>query len=411
MANGASSSAASSSSSSSGLPPPPPPPKILLAKPPSAPRLARDDDSSAAASRSRNPYPSSLNFLSADSWDLLPDRVLPFLTENTDFTVVGVIGPPGVGKSTILNELYGFETSSPGMPLPFVVQSDESKAMARHCTMGMELRVSAERLILIDSQPVFSPSVLLDMMKPDGLSTIPVLNGESLPADLAHELIGIQLGVFLASVCNVLLVVSEGIHDYSMWKLMLTVDLLKHGLPDPSLLTPGHFQGCSSGLDKENKADVQGGTEDFLAALVFIHTKLRVEDLSPPNISLLRNALTQYFKSSTFIMSDNGSSSERQTDSSGPHVAKFGKDFRGPDLFFLPLKLREDSQKIQFESYSSMLGKLRDQLLSMHGRPFAKNIAERDWLRSSAKIWDLVKKSPAIADYSKILQKSGLFRK
>ncbi|KAJ0964381.1 hypothetical protein J5N97_029503 [Dioscorea zingiberensis] len=249
----------SSSSSSSGLPPPPPPPKILLAKPPSAPRLARDDDSSSvAAARSRNPYPSSLNFLSTDSWDLLPDRVLPFLTENTDFTVVGVIGPPGVGKSTILNELYGFDASSSGMLLPFVTQSDESKAMARHCTMGMELRVSAERLILIDSQPIFSPSVLVDMMKPDGFSTIPVLNGESLSADLAHELIGIQLGVFLASVCNVLLVVSEGIHDYSMWNLMLTVDLLKHGLPDPSLLTSGHSQGSSSGLDKENKVDIQG---------------------------------------------------------------------------------------------------------------------------------------------------------
>lgn len=39
---------------------------------------------------------------------------LQFLTENTDFTVVGVIGPPGVGKSTIMNELYGFDGSSPG---------------------------------------------------------------------------------------------------------------------------------------------------------------------------------------------------------------------------------------------------------------------------------------------------------
>lgn len=102
----------------------------------------------------------------------------------------------------------------------------------------------------------------------------------------------------------------------------------------------------------------------FCDVLCFLF-RLRVEDLSPPNISLLRNALTQYFKSSTFIMSDNGSSSERQTDSSGPHVAKFGKDFKGPDLFFLPLKLREDSQKIQFESYSSMLGKLRDQVLPL----------------------------------------------
>lgn len=40
--------------------------------------------------------------------------MLQFLTENTDFTVVGVIGPPGVGKSTIMNELYGFDSSSPG---------------------------------------------------------------------------------------------------------------------------------------------------------------------------------------------------------------------------------------------------------------------------------------------------------
>ena len=41
--------------------------------------------------------------------------LLQFLTDNTDFTVVGVIGPPGVGKSTILNELYGFDGTSPGI--------------------------------------------------------------------------------------------------------------------------------------------------------------------------------------------------------------------------------------------------------------------------------------------------------
>lgn len=40
--------------------------------------------------------------------------ILQFLTENTDFMVVGVIGPTGVGKSIIMNELYGFDASSPG---------------------------------------------------------------------------------------------------------------------------------------------------------------------------------------------------------------------------------------------------------------------------------------------------------
>ena len=39
---------------------------------------------------------------------------MQFLTENTGFTVVGVFGPPGVGKSTIMNDLYGFDATSPG---------------------------------------------------------------------------------------------------------------------------------------------------------------------------------------------------------------------------------------------------------------------------------------------------------
>lgn len=40
---------------------------------------------------------------------------------------------------------------------------------------------------------MFSPSVLMDMMRPDGSSSISVLNGECLSADLAHELLGIQV--------------------------------------------------------------------------------------------------------------------------------------------------------------------------------------------------------------------------
>ncbi|KAK1287516.1 Wall-associated receptor kinase 2 [Acorus calamus] len=39
--------------------------------------------------------------------------VLQFLTKNTDFTIIGVIGPPGVGKSTTLNELCRFDGRSP----------------------------------------------------------------------------------------------------------------------------------------------------------------------------------------------------------------------------------------------------------------------------------------------------------
>lgn len=176
-------------------------PKILLAKPGlvAAGKFSRGvvgpggtvEDDSAAALRSRLPSIGSLNLLS-DSWDFNPDRFLPFLTDNTDFTVVGVIGPPGAGKSTILNEIYGYDPTSTGMLPPFAIETEETKAMAKHCTPGIEPRISSERIILLDTQPVFSPSVLAEMIRPDGSSTIPVISGESLSAELAHELMTVQ---------------------------------------------------------------------------------------------------------------------------------------------------------------------------------------------------------------------------
>ncbi|KAL0905348.1 hypothetical protein M5K25_023760 [Dendrobium thyrsiflorum] len=402
-------------SSSLGLPPPPPPQKILLAKPASgaaSSRIGRDDDPSAVVIRSRNAaQPGSLSLIS-ESWDVHIDRILPFLTENTDFTVIGIIGPPGVGKSTIMNELYGFDGNSPGMLPPFTTQSDEIRAMSKHCTTGVELRVSSERYILLDAQPIFSPSVLVDMMRPDGTSAISVLNGESLSADLAHELMGIQLGVFLASICNILLVVSEGIHDFSMWQHMLTVDLLKHNIPDPSTLASGQAQGSTSVPDKENNSKFGAPNNEYLATLVFIHTKLRDLEPSPSNILLLRKALLKYFGSSAFNINESRELKKEQIDSSPSLANKSNEsDFIGAGLIFLPLKLQDDLQKPQYESYNCMIGKLCDQILSMEPHSFAKPVTERDWLRNSAKIWGMLKKSPVITEYCKTLQDSGLFRK
>ncbi|XWS29919.1 hypothetical protein CRYUN_Cryun24cG0071900 [Craigia yunnanensis] len=74
-----------------------------------------------------------------------------------------------------------------------LMQSEDTRAMARHCTVGIEPRISAERLILLDTQSVFSHSVLSEIMRPDGSSTVSVLSGESLSAELTHEIINIQV--------------------------------------------------------------------------------------------------------------------------------------------------------------------------------------------------------------------------
>nr|GLL28301.1 protein SMG9-like [Ipomoea trifida] len=374
-------------------------PKILLAKPGlvTAGKFNRggaDDDS--AALRPRIPSIGSLNLLS-DSWELHTDRFLPvitltfsvlarkisFLTDNTDFTVVGVIGPPGVGKSTIMNEIYGFDSSSPGMLPPFAIQSEEIRAMAKHCTVGIEPRVSSERIILLDSQPVFSPSVLAEMIRPDGSSTISVITGESLSAELAHEMMSIQ------------------------------VDLLKHGIPDPSSLSLSHPQSSSFLSEKENKDKNGEGGEEYMATPVFVHTKLRDEDLNPHNLAQLRKGLSQFFSSSSFMRSKCHYTSKDTNVSvhANSQSHKVDSDSQLPKLFLLPSKHKDNLPRAQYESYESAFWKLRDQVLSMSGPSFSRTVSERDWLKNSAKIWDLVRNSSIIADYCKTLQTSGMFRR
>ncbi|KAK7253128.1 hypothetical protein RIF29_37580 [Crotalaria pallida] len=389
---------------------PSPAPKILLAKPSllsasSVPGKFSEDDSSSQL-RSRLPSVASLNLLS-DSWDFHIDRFLPFLTENTDFTVIGVIGPAGVGKSTIMNELYGFDSTSPGMLPPFSISSEETRAMARHCSTGIEPRISAERIILLDTQPVFSASVLAEMMRPDGSSTISVISGESMSAELAHELMGIQLAVLLASICHILLVVSDGVHDDSMWHLMFTVDLLKHGISDPSMLASSLSQSSTSGLDKDNKVPEH---EDYIATPVFVHTKLQDQDFTPQIIVQLRKALMQYFEPSSFVREHAGKKLEEQHVSSSM-VHSSHMDSKMLNLYAIPLKKKDENPRAQHESYISALWKLRDLILSMKPPSFTRPVSEREWLKNSAKIWEQVKNSPTILEYCRTLQQSGIFRR
>ncbi|XP_047320848.1 nonsense-mediated mRNA decay factor SMG9-like [Impatiens glandulifera] len=391
-------------------------PKILLAKPTlaNAGKFMRgggseeeSSSSSSASLRSRLHSVGSLNLLS-DSWDFQIDRFLPFLTDNTDFTVVGVIGAAGVGKSTIMNELYGFDGTSPGMLPPFQLQTDEIRAIAKHCSTGIEPRVSAERIILLDTQPVFSPSLLSEIIRPDGSSTISVLSGEVLSAELAHELMNIQLGVLLASICHIVLVVSDSVHDLNMWHLMLTVDLLKHGIPDPSSPTLTH---SNLGAEKENKDKLHDAGEEYIASPIFVHTRLHGEDLTLHNIRKMKKALAKCFSSSSFNIDKNQMTSRSsQSPSTCPNAQSKNEDI--PKLFLIPLKNKDDSTIALHDSFVLILQKLRDQVLSsMDSSLFGRTVSERDWLRNSAKIWELVKNSPIIAEYARGLQNSGMFKR
>lgn len=140
-----------------------------------------------------------------------------------------------------------------------------------------------------------------------------------------------------------------------------------------------------------------------MAAPVFIHTKLRDEDFSPRIHMQTRKALSQYFSFSSFMRPKGGKMPK------GRLPSNQSKDFNSaqPDLFLIPVKTKDDYPRAQHESYISLLWKVRDQVLSMSHPSFARTVSERDWLRNSAKIWELLKNSPIIAEYCKTLQTSA----
>lgn len=85
----------------------------------------------------------------------------------------------------------------------------------------------------------------------------------------------------------------------------------------------------------------------------------------------LRKALAQYVSTSSFMRPENGNMSKsHDPDSMAPGTQSRDPDSLVPSLFVIPTKNKDDSPGDQYESYTSMLWKLRDKVslsLSLSG--------------------------------------------
>ncbi|KAL3672769.1 hypothetical protein V7S43_002060 [Phytophthora oleae] len=128
--------------------------------------------------------------------------------ELTNFTVVGVIGLEGVGKSSVLSLLA---QKKRGEDEIFSTRSLEAVLMDRHETTGVDLAVSmvggsGHPTILLDSQPLLSSSMLVDLLERNETQRFGALTPEQ-----QVEAASYQLAVFLCSICHYMVVVHDGL--------------------------------------------------------------------------------------------------------------------------------------------------------------------------------------------------------
>jgi hypothetical protein len=144
------------------------------------------------------------------------------LSDNADFTVVGVVGTQGSGKSALMGHLAGFPafggatardprvsstpasasssrtktttpTPQPQPPFPVGPADVPFAGGDGPTTRTVDVRVTTDRLILLDAPPVLSPALL-----------------RRRPAAADDDA---RLARFLADACDVILVVADGPDD------------------------------------------------------------------------------------------------------------------------------------------------------------------------------------------------------
>uniref|UniRef100_A0A183SWJ4 VLIG-type G domain-containing protein n=1 Tax=Schistocephalus solidus TaxID=70667 RepID=A0A183SWJ4_SCHSO len=171
-----------------------------------------------------------------------------YFIENSGFMVIGVIGTQvslsllqltvsakGSGKSSVLN-LMANRLDKPGGPLdgPFPVETVQSLVNNTPATTGIDMYITQDRVILLDTQPLLSWAVtdiytqtanencggkLEEVTRSDRSVTVCAGPGKW-SSDFFSEMSAIQVISFLFSVCHVVIAVEDNLSSPELHRLI-----------------------------------------------------------------------------------------------------------------------------------------------------------------------------------------------
>ncbi|XP_028920126.1 protein SMG9 [Ornithorhynchus anatinus] len=328
------------------------------------------------------------------------DSAIEYLLDQTDVLVVGVLGLQGTGKSMVMSLLSANTPEEDQRAYVFRAQSPEMKERGGNQTSGIDFFITQERIVFLDTQPILSPSILDHLIN----------NDRKLPPEynLPHtyvEMQSLQIAAFLFTVCHVVIVVQDWFTDLSLYRFLQTAEMVKPSTPSPS-----HEASGSPGSDE--------GTE-YYPHLVFLQNKARREDFCPRKLRQMHLVIDQLMAHSHLRYKGTLSMLEcnvfpglppdfldsevnlflvpfMESDGDGESLPRAGPG-SGPLFSLLPGYRGHPS-------FQSLVNKLRSQVMSM-ARPQLSHtiLTEKNWFHYAARIWDGVKKSSALAEYSRLL--------
>lgn len=351
-------------------------------------------------------------------WD---DKGADYMLEQSDFLVVGVIGKQGVGKSTVMSLLAGTRTGAP-KPFMFRTQSREVVEAGGYQTAGVDVVVTAERAILLDTQPVLSETLLEQIS----------LNESSIPPGLSAEayleVMSLKMAIFLYSVCHVVLVVMDSLDSPEiLFRFLGTAEQMKSNCLRLA-------SDNSDGGDKKPK--------EYFPNLVFVLNHASADDYQPFTLKETHLLLADRFQGAKFSINGGISlyksgivpvgrgfpmrKASKTSDDIDPvdvNLHLLPTNTSATDTFGVYTASKPDNADTNLNpilkllasytghpSFTLLSETFRNQVFSMPRSPICRNtqqqqqLTEREWFDYARRSWMMLKKSELLVEYERLLQ-------
>ncbi|KAJ1561165.1 smg-9, nonsense mediated mRNA decay factor, partial [Nowakowskiella sp. JEL0078] len=217
------------------------------------------------------------------------DQVFRVLNDQPGCFIVGVLGRRGVGKSTVISSF----------------SHNQFTKNDSHETLGIDMYITSERIILLDTQPIFSRSALdrikrsTDVVVPENFAKNP---------DKWLELNALQMTMFMFSVCHVLIIVTDSANDSELYSFLRKVEKLKFADASSNQL-PNHQNSqttTSSSLHLSRQTlnnDSSKEDEEYFPEIVFVVNKAGPNDFTPISVSQISKNIHDAFSDSQISIS------------------------------------------------------------------------------------------------------------
>ncbi|VDK73097.1 unnamed protein product [Onchocerca ochengi] len=341
--------------------------------------------------------------LLSDTMDFT-DVVADYLsTTNTNFTVIGVIGPQGSGKSTLLSMIAGNDHMDMYRHYAFRPASREAVECCRYQTQKITIYVTKSRMILLDCQAVNSAAILnhllatssLDGNRPGGSKSVDLCRGF---AALSGEIESLHLTAFLLQVCHTIILSVDWFIDIDVIRHVRTAEMLR--------VTATHYSPETIKYKPNRKIN-----------FVLAHQRAKSEDFQPRNVKNRAKILECLFNGSQLNVKGGlslvglGCKPYGEIASNVNYVLLSEMKPRPKTeacAAVLPYLTADHTPFRTVIDYEEILHSLRIRLLSLPKEPFIlgnQPFTEIQWYEFATRTWRATHGSAEIAKYASAITK------